>query len=269
LNERNQLGCVSDHLRGLQAASSFSSRSSHFADEKEKKYQRRQTQSHEQDFQKEAKRVFLFQKFPKHSPEKNRIKILRLDFQSARRTFHKIRLLCELKFPIRALIRPPPVFFLIHAYFLSFENYPAVNFRSRNLNRRAEKPSVHAPLWARETRSRQNAAGKILRVNYSTELMSPGEEKFENEKIFSRRNGSWRIFAPVGEFLHRNLICRERLEMPLLTQFTSQIFRARFSLANFCKKLQLFGCLFCYKMSTLQRNVVTLRNKCGHRRKKF
>jgi hypothetical protein len=38
--------------------------------------------------------------------------------------------------------------------------------------------------------------------------MSPGEEKLENEKIFSRQNGSWRIFAPVGEFLRQNPIFR-------------------------------------------------------------
>jgi hypothetical protein len=47
--------------------------------ENEKKHKGSEKQAQKQNFEKETKRSFLPQKFPKHFPEKNRIKILWLN----------------------------------------------------------------------------------------------------------------------------------------------------------------------------------------------
>jgi hypothetical protein len=133
----------------------------------------------------------------------------------------------------------PAAGFLINArLFFSFENYRVRKFSVFKPEITRRKTVSSRAAFGRVKRGRARTLwGEPVRVIHSAELMSPDVEKLENEKIFSRQNEGWRIFAPFGEFLRRNLIRRRLRETPAKTRFTSQFFRARFSLANFCKKL--------------------------------
>ena len=62
-------------------------------------------------FKKKHSGFSCFKSFQNTFQRKIESRVLRLDFQSARRTLHKIRLLCELKISYSRFCRLPPVSF--------------------------------------------------------------------------------------------------------------------------------------------------------------
>lgn len=101
-----------------------------------------------------------------------------------------------------ASLLPAADFLLTHADFLNFEVYPAEYFWSCRKSR--AKNRLFAPRFGRVKRGSRRSIWKLIsRVNYSRDLMSPGEKNFGKRENLFTVNLRLANFCTIGAFLHQ------------------------------------------------------------------